>query len=348
MWLQKLGNPDVSVVINSHRREYVRRALASVFDQSLERSAYEVLLVKSYRDAEIESEVRERGGVVLDVERRELGPKLLHGARVSRGRIISFLDDDDEFMPEKLEEVLLAFQRHPSLVYYHNSQEFVDRDGKPISGFRENWRRATEKKGPLRVTRRMGAATVNLLLQMDPQFNLSSIAVDRRVILENTHLYQEIPRMFDMATFQCALASGGLLLLDTKRLTRYRVHENNISVVTRGGYKDFIAQTIAFLEPVVQSYKTINDFSRENVGDGGARFMENRCLEDLLALEILSPRMNSHELVKNVLDYFRVAYPSTFVHQMKMLTLLTLSRLSPSAALSVYSRRHFRLADSGF
>lgn len=338
----KVGAPDVSVVINSHRREYVRKAVQSAFDQTVDRGVYEVLLVKSYHDPELESDVIERGGVVLNTERPELGPKILLGARASRGRIIAFLDDDDEFVPEKLENVLLAFQRHPTLVYYHNSQEFIGRDGRPVSGLRESWRKATEERGPLKITKHMGAATVNLLLQMDPQFNLSSVAVDRRVILENVPLYEQIPRMFDMAVFQSALASGGLLLLDTKRLTRYRVHESNVSVITKGDYMEFILRTVAFLEPVVQSYRTIYNFSKRNVSDGGARFMGNRYLEDLIALEVLSQRTGGPELLRSVVDYLRMSYPSTFVHQIKMLTLLSLSRLSRRTALGVYVRRHYR------
>ena len=49
---------------------------------------------------------------------------------MARGDVISLLDDDDEFLPEKLERVYATFRN--GVDYYHNGQIVVNEAGKAL------------------------------------------------------------------------------------------------------------------------------------------------------------------------------------------------------------------------
>ncbi len=108
--------PKVSVVITTHNRlEMLRRAIHSVLKQSFQdleiividdgdESAEEI--VKSFSDSRISylrHEIPHRGAPMS----RNTGIKL------SRGEFVAFLDDDDEWLPLKLEQQVKALDDNP-------------------------------------------------------------------------------------------------------------------------------------------------------------------------------------------------------------------------------------------
>jgi glycosyltransferase involved in cell wall biosynthesis len=96
----------ISVVIPTTRRPLLlRRALASVLDQT--HSALEVIIVVEGPNPETIAtlaEVRDaRVRVIQNDEPLGAGRARNQGAALSKGEWLAFLDDDDEWMPEKLE-----------------------------------------------------------------------------------------------------------------------------------------------------------------------------------------------------------------------------------------------------
>jgi len=43
--------------------------------------------------------------------------------------VVTFLDDDDVYVPERLEAIYRAFTSYDRLVYFHNSQKIIDENG---------------------------------------------------------------------------------------------------------------------------------------------------------------------------------------------------------------------------
>jgi glycosyltransferase involved in cell wall biosynthesis len=98
--------PLVSVVIPTRDRpDLLREALDSVRAQSF--TDYEIVVVVNGPDnpqtpATLEA-ARAADCIVVRVERAGIGPALNAGVRTARGRWIAFLDDDDLWLPNKLE-----------------------------------------------------------------------------------------------------------------------------------------------------------------------------------------------------------------------------------------------------
>jgi glycosyltransferase involved in cell wall biosynthesis len=97
--------PLVSVVIATYRRpDMVRRSVASALGQTLRN--LEVIVVVEQDDHEtipvLESFADKRVRFIVNPVKRGPGPARDTGARASTGVWVAFLDDDDEWMPEKL------------------------------------------------------------------------------------------------------------------------------------------------------------------------------------------------------------------------------------------------------
>ena len=93
MILSQHSMPNVSVIIPTHNRpELLKRAIASVQAQT-------------YRDFELI--------VIEDRESKGGGWARNQGIKKTHGKFIAFLDDDDEWLPEKLEVQMRAFEQTP-------------------------------------------------------------------------------------------------------------------------------------------------------------------------------------------------------------------------------------------
>ena len=113
--------PLVSVVIPTHNRAHmIRRAVDSVLGQTFR--AFELLVVD---DASTDGtrEVIEAIGDprVRCIRRGENGGAAAtrnSGIMEARGKYVTFLDDDDEYMPSFLGEMVAAFEQSPEAVGY--------------------------------------------------------------------------------------------------------------------------------------------------------------------------------------------------------------------------------------
>ncbi|MBI5630430.1 MAG: glycosyltransferase [Elusimicrobia bacterium] len=123
--------PLVTVIINAYNGEkFIRQAIASVYAQTM--GDFEIVL---FDDASTDATGRLAQG--FDERLRyfrsdrliPLGEARNKALELSRGRYISFLDQDDIFLPEKLEKQVAAFQADVALVFC-NSIRFWENTGR--------------------------------------------------------------------------------------------------------------------------------------------------------------------------------------------------------------------------
>ena len=149
------------------------------------------------------------------------------GIMASTGAIISFLDDDDIYAHNKLEEVLKAFTDDPTVSYFRHNVAFIDKDGKPIRKVeREHLRAFRDHKLKIKnVTRHLSFLRIS-----GAAFNLSSISI-RKSILEPYlgNLQEAFNICSDGFQLAAVLASGNTIYLSRKFLGFYRKHPQSTS-----------------------------------------------------------------------------------------------------------------------
>lgn len=128
--------PQVSVVIPTYnRRDYLHRALVSVLAQTFK--DYEVLVIQN-------GESRNAEAVVLEFKDKGMNIRYLHedradptharnvGVSASAGEFVAFLDDDDEWLPEKLELQHRLMKSDPEVGWCFVGAEVIDSGGRSI------------------------------------------------------------------------------------------------------------------------------------------------------------------------------------------------------------------------
>jgi len=120
-----MTEPYISVIISVYNRtQYVGEALNSVLSQTLDRDKYEVLVITNV-------DLPERDGVkIIKSNERWYGAMIAQGIEEARGEIISVLDDDDLFLPNKLEVIYKIFKENDKISLVKNPVKRVDMIGK--------------------------------------------------------------------------------------------------------------------------------------------------------------------------------------------------------------------------
>ncbi len=208
----------VTAVITSHdRAAFLPEAVAS----ALTAGADEVLVVRNFSETIPGLEGRYRD---LPCPERETGIKHAVGVEGARGDLVAFLDDDDTWVPEKLDRVRARFSGDPSLVYYCHGQTAIDAEGRPVDARHPEFR-----------TREPAAFPGWDRTQMDDLFdriwpgNNSSTVVRRSWALGWTPLLRSAGWAADRVWITAALLDRRGIGMDPARLTRLRLHDLNMS-----------------------------------------------------------------------------------------------------------------------
>ena len=87
--------PIISVIITLYNRtQFIHEAIESVINQTLNKDLYEIILISN-----IPIDTSNYGKIVelSIIEDKEIGKMYQRGLEISKGKIITFLDDDDLF-----------------------------------------------------------------------------------------------------------------------------------------------------------------------------------------------------------------------------------------------------------
>ncbi len=194
-----MDNTLISVIITAYnRKEYLLNAIKSVLGQTLNKTLYEIIVIKNYNDEIIDKFIENNNikNILMD---GTVGEFLYAGIMESKGDIISFLDDDDLFVSNKLEYVYNLFKNNNNLVYFHNNTFYMDSNNKKLKNIQNN----------------------------SIDFNLSCISIRKDIISKN--LLKEIWASPDTLMYLFSLRSNGKIVNSNTRLNFYRIHDKNTS-----------------------------------------------------------------------------------------------------------------------
>jgi len=204
----------------------------------LSKDMFEIIVVKNFEDPESDSIISRN--LWKDIYSNSLlyGRFFLEGFKKARGDVITFLDDDDIYAQNRLEELYKAFTRHKNLIYFHNSQEFISEKGNRIERFSLQPSRNLIGNGNViiyvdrlrKLAREYKISVADIILwhvRIFADVNNSSLAVKKYVLEHNYDLLMMLPCCLDSFTFASSIKTGGLMYFTDKRPTFYRIHGEN-------------------------------------------------------------------------------------------------------------------------
>jgi glycosyltransferase involved in cell wall biosynthesis len=228
--------PEIAVIVGAYSRsEYLLDAVRSVVGQTAPRGRWELLVTKNFRDESVEAELARVGATTIEDATPRIGTWLRRAIRATRAPIVTLLDDDDEYAPDRLARVLEVFRDHPEVGFYRNRVEIVDERGAAVP--RSAWRPRGidpyfDTSGPILVGTEAKRDPVDLLFRRTRvSFNSSSMAFRRELLDGRRGDWFDATRLPDSCLLLNAVLSPFDLYLDDRRLTRHRFHPAN---VTRG------------------------------------------------------------------------------------------------------------------
>ena len=269
----KLDQPYISVIVTAYnRRRYLPFALRSLEAQTLPRDKFEVIVVKNFEDKESDDIISRSGwkGVYNDVPYH--GRVVLAGLEESKGEVITFLDDDDMYVNNRLEEVYKAFTSFKRLVYFQNSQTIIDENGNvlersPISKNIIGGSTMIVDVDKLRTFAKKYSTSIAdiivdiiLKIRVRADVNSSSAAVKRDALEASAYLLKELPINIDNFLFASSLRAGGLMYFTDEKLTLYRVHGENWSYyanIARSGSKETHLKRARALIKIIKAFRLI-------------------------------------------------------------------------------------------
>jgi len=333
----------LSVLVRAYdRKTFLLQGLRSLVDQTLSRDKYEVIVVKNFSDREIDAFIEENGMIDLKTDEIGLGSSLYSGLKRSSGDVISFLDDDDLFLPWKLERVYELFSSS-ALGYYHNSVKIIGErtDVKDV-----NVQRGERKPFPLiRITASdMEGGIRRDLLESPMWFNNSSITVRRELIERFAEQFKSIRILTDLFFLHISHLYGAEMVFDPEILTLYRRHGNNVTSPNTSDLDGWAHGQVRFLGSSLADLKLMYDMTAEN--DPIRDFLRLQILDKTLLLSRFPKRYAGTEYRAGVREVLRYIAEngrdlSTVVS--------ALAALSPDFVKMILLRRWYRgvLLDSG-
>lgn len=270
-----MSRPRISVIVTAYnRRQYLRYAVKSVLNQSVDRNLYEIVLIKNFKDPEIDDTISRYHGKIIHMDVMSIGAKFAKGIEESEGEIIAFLEDDDLWHYKKLEQILKEFSKDDNLIYYHHNVYVINESGQIVRDLLiEN----------TNVNRYIKAETSQEKLYLFKKhgwylgLRMSSIVVRRDAYAKYTSIIKLLPDVIDVAIYLLSLATPGTLIHTPERLAFYRIHsqsasstrlargEERLTRAIRNSVRHAIARhgliTLAKIAPDISKYITYDEAS---------------------------------------------------------------------------------------
>mgnify|MGYP001772584778 CR=1 FL=1 len=321
-----MSNPYISVIIPVYNRtQYVGEAINSVLNQTLDMDKYEIIVVTNI-------DLPEREGVrIIKSKDLTLGGKIVEGILNSQGEVISLLEDDDLFLPNKLEVVYKVFKADDRLGLFKNPIKYINDRGKEWLG--------SIPKEPIVITPK--DLNIDLINEIFEKYeiasNNSSLSFRKRDIIRYLNYLREIKLVSD-----CFI---GLLFLFTNKvmiwnqpLTLYRIWSGNASRKLTN-LDEFIQNRRFFwrisIEDCVTTYKALKNSGFEELVMKHINYMK-------INIKLWSKNSNEIKLtLKDVLNAAPLGN-SKYSTGLKILAYLA-SFLPYSLKKQIIYKRHYKL-----
>jgi glycosyltransferase involved in cell wall biosynthesis len=230
------ATPFISVVVTAyHRMDFLLEAVRSVLVQDLERSSFEVIVLKDFVRPDIEAELARSSPPIraYTEELGTMGEMIARGIDLARGEVVCFLEDDDRFLPGKLRGLSDLFHGTPELGFVRNSYRGIDARGRSLASWDRD--RPQTQSSVILSDRSPPRASVAFVYQYGAHVNLSTMAIRTDLARPWTSYLRQLAAVPDLFLFELAAISGRPIRVESSAWTEYRVHQSTSHAALDGG-----------------------------------------------------------------------------------------------------------------
>lgn len=327
--------PFISVVLTCRERKaFIKRAVNSIFQQKLPHELFEVIVVKSFLDDDIDKYLKSKDILILQDTHHELAHKIASGVAKARGQIISLLEDDDEFMPAKLDTIYKLFSNNKNLTFVRDRIEAIDEQGETISFSAHSHSQAIDSfvaETPLDFHK-----DITKFIKCGAGAYVSAMSIRRETLNQYIEKLEALPGGADAFLFTAAVAAGGAVAYESKVLTRYRVHNfHSVPNTAKTLDQRETIQTFVYRQRMyAEAANTLLAISKGTVAWEYASFFFG-C--NVIRLHLLDsrPRLPPPFAIKNLLSQRRILFRSLLA--LRLLLVVLLKILFPNTISNIYT-----------
>jgi GT2 family glycosyltransferase len=217
---------SVSVVIPVYNGErYIRETLKSVFAQTYQDreiicvdDGSEDASLKILKEIQESKESKNRIQVVQQPNMGQAGARNA-GAKRGTGTYLAFLDQDDLWLPHKLERQVAVLESNPDTVMVHCDMDMIDELGRVTDQTLVSTTQKSVQKGP----------SLSQLFGWDPCINPSTMLIRRAAFDRIGGFDSELSRWGDDVDLMLRLKREGRFVFLEETGTQYRKHSTNFS-----------------------------------------------------------------------------------------------------------------------
>jgi teichuronic acid biosynthesis glycosyltransferase TuaG len=123
-----MPEPLISVIVTTYnRKQLLSRAIDSILAQS--HQGFELIVVDNYSNYDFMSYINSYGDNRIKAFQNQNGGIIAvnrnYGIRVAKGEYVAFCDDDDEWLPKKLEVVNKCIHENPECILFSHHETMV-------------------------------------------------------------------------------------------------------------------------------------------------------------------------------------------------------------------------------
>ncbi len=209
----------VSVIIPTYNRaDLVRETLESVFSQN--HQALEIIVVDDGSTDHTEKMLTSFGNRVKNIRLARSGISTARntGIEAATGEFIAFLDDDDLWVPDKVEKHLNFATRHPEAVLTYTDAVQFGKGGTEKKSFADNFSALNDP--------------AHLFTPMITEYAIplmSTVMIKTSFLKESGLRFQNYLGIDDLELFLQIMMSGGKFAYLPEKLTMRRMHGGNFS-----------------------------------------------------------------------------------------------------------------------
>ena len=247
-----MNNINISVIIVAYnRKQYVKHAVQSVLNQTYEKDKYEIIVVKNFKDEEIDDFLTSNEVNNIFSIADEYGKQLSVGISESKGDIICFLDDDDLFDENKLTRVNEIFSKY-DISYYRNSYKNIDEYGDEVHNNELfNFEKPLYYKNSFDTPLTIISRIVNMSGTCIKKSLISKyLDILSKLYITPDRFINELPYIENVGSFY-----------DSEKLSFYRVHESS-SHVSAGDINAFINKQLLVTGRAIQDHQILLEFEK--------------------------------------------------------------------------------------